>query len=199
VISNVTESRFFESSKAVRTVENHFVHVSNFAANCKNVIGIIDAFEIIKNKGYVFSLTMVGDGTDHEAAFKYVKEKDLKEVNFTGFLYGKDVVGEIEKATALVLFSNYENQPVVITESLSLGVPVIATKVGGIPEMINETNGILVESNDVDALANALKQIIKKEKVFDSEKIRTATAQKFKGEVIARQFVDFYRAGGVEI
>ncbi|WP_293299449.1 glycosyltransferase family 4 protein [Pedobacter sp. UBA4863] len=199
VISNVTESRFFESSKAVRTVENHFVHVSNFAANCKNVIGIIDAFEIIKNKGYVFSLTMVGDGTDHEAAFKYVKEKDLKEVNFTGFLYGKDVVGEIEKATALVLFSNYENQPVVITESLSLGVPVIATKVGGIPEMINETNGILVESNDVDALANALKQIIKKEKVFDSEKIRTAAAQKFKGEVIARQFVDFYRAGGVEI
>lgn len=199
VISNVTEPIFFETENKKAIKPNHFVHVSNFAANCKNVVGILRAFEILQNKGYSFSLTMVGDGDDYELAKQKVIEHNLKNIDFTGFVYGKEVVDAIREAKALVMFSNYENQPVVITESLSLGVPVIATTVGGIPEMIDDTNGILVRPKDIEALADAIARVITEEVFFDRDKIKEEAAQKFKSEIIAQQFIEFYREGGVSI
>ncbi|WP_171047797.1 glycosyltransferase [Pedobacter xixiisoli] len=197
VISNVTRDLFFENMEGQGQLVNHFVHVSNFAANCKNVKGILQSFKLLRDEGYLFSLTMVGDGDDFELA--KASAYGLENVDFTGFLYNNDVVSEMRKATALILFSNYENQPVVITESLSLGVPVVATAVGGIPEMIDESNGILVQPNDVDALSKAIKQIIIGEKKFDRNKIKEEAARKFKSEVVAQQLIAFYRDGGVDI
>ncbi|RZL26911.1 MAG: glycosyltransferase, partial [Pedobacter sp.] len=151
LISNVVKPVFFEDTVGVESIINHFCHVSNFAKGHKNVLGLLKAFSVLQSQGYSFSLTMVGDGDDFGLAKDKALEYGLANVNFTGFLYGSDVVREIKKACALVLFSNYENQPVVITESLSLGVPVIATTVGGIPEMIDDSNGILVKPKDVEA------------------------------------------------
>lgn len=199
VISNVTQDVFFEMPNGGDIKPNHFVHVSNFAANCKNVVGILKAFKILQDKDWPFYLKMVGNGDDFELAKKTVDEIGLNNVAFTGFIYGKEVVNAMREATAMVMFSNYENQPVVITESLSLGVPVIATSVGGIPEMINETNGILVEPNDVDALSRAIVQIIKGEVKFDRDKIKENAAKKYKSTVIAKQFIAFYREGGADI
>lgn len=198
VISNVTQEVFFTHREDGQTKPNHFVHVSNFAANCKNVEGILRAFKMLKDDGFPFSLTMVGKGDDFELAKRKAQEYKLEEVMFTGFVYGEEVVLKMKEAIALVMFSNYENQPVVITESLSLGVPVIATTVGGIPEMINNSNGILVEPKDVEALLNAIKQIITGEVKFDSEQIKIKAAQKFKQEVIAQEFVEFYLKGGAK-
>jgi glycosyltransferase involved in cell wall biosynthesis len=50
--------------------------------------------------------------------------------------------------------------PVTIMEALSNGLPIITTRVGGIPEIINDTNGILVPEKDSNALRNAIKGII---------------------------------------
>lgn len=199
VISNVTEAIFFETENKNTIKPNHFVHVSNFAANCKNVEGILNAFKILQDKGYSFSLTMVGDGDDFELAKQKINEHNLKNVDFTGFIYGKDVVDVMCEAKALVMFSNYENQPVVITESLSLGVPVIATTVGGIPEMIDDTNGILVKPKDVEALADAIARVITEEVFFDRDRIKEEAAQKFKSDVIAEEFIKFYRDGGADL
>lgn len=199
VISNVTQDVFFRKDDGLKTRQNYFVHVSNFAANCKNVLGILAAFKILQDTGYSVSLKMVGDGDDFELAKLKVMEYGLNNVFFTGFLYGQNVVDAMSEANALIMFSSYENQPVVITESLSLGVPVIATTVGGIPEMINDSNGILVEPRDVEALSNAVKRIITGDVNFDREQIKKEAAKKYKGDVIAQQFIEFYRAGGVDI
>lgn len=56
--------------------------------------------------------------------------------------------------------SRTESMPVAIMEALSNGLPIIATRVGGIPEIINDTNGILVPEKDSHALGNAIKEII---------------------------------------
>ncbi|MNK00494.1 Glycogen synthase [compost metagenome] len=199
LISNVVKPVFFDNNAGIKSIGNHFCHVSNFAKGHKNVLGLLEVFKTLQNQGYSFSLTMVGDGDDFELANEKAVEYGLAKVNFTGFLYGSDVVREIKKASALVLFSNYENQPVVITESLSLGVPVIATTVGGIPEMINESNGTLVEPKDVDALANAIKQVITGEINFDGDIIKEEAAQKFKSDVVAQKFIEFYREGGIDL
>lgn len=199
VISNVVKSIFFKYDDDTKAVENHFCHVSNFKKIHKNIPGTLEAFKKVQSHSLPFSLTMVGDGDDFDKAGQMVKELGLDTVNFTGFLYGNDVVEEIAKSSALVLFSNYETQGVVIIESLSLGVPVIATDTSAIPEMIDETNGILVEPNDVEALSKAIAQVITKEVNFDRNRIKADAAKKYKGDVIAQQFIEFYRAGGVNI
>lgn len=199
VISNVVKPIFFESNNDIKSIENHFCHVSNFKKVHKNIPGTLEAFKKVQSHGLPFSLTMVGNGDDFDKAGQMVKELGLDTVNFTGFLYGNDVVEEIAKSSALVLFSNYETQGVVIIESLSLGVPVIATDTSAIPEMIDETNGILVEPNDVEALSKAIAQVITKEVNFDRNRIKADAAKKYKGDVIAQQFIEFYRAGGVNI
>lgn len=199
LISNVVKPIFFEDAVEVKTIANHFCHVSNFASGHKNVLGLLEAFKIVQDLGYDFSLTMVGSGDDFELAKERAIENGLKNVKFTGFLYGRDVVDEIRKATALVLFSNYENQPVVITESLSLGVPVIATNVGGISEMVDESNGILIDPKDVESLSDAIKQVISGQKNFDSALIKHGAAQKFKSEIVAQKFIEFYRDGGLDV
>ena len=199
VISNVVKPIFFKDNSEQHSIDSHFCHVSNFTKVHKNIPGTLEAFKLTKDLNLPFSFTMVGDGDDFKKAQQMVEDYALETVNFTGFLYGNDVVEEMAKASALVLFSNYETQGVVIIESLSLGVPVIATDTSAIPEMINETNGILVEPNNVDALAKAIAQIINKEVSFDKDKIREDAAKKYKGDVIAQQFIEFYRAGGVNI
>lgn len=199
VISNVAKDVFFNTEILSSKKANHFVHISNFAANCKNVVGILQAFKILQEKGYVFSLKMVGDGDDFELAKQKAAKYNLVNVFFTGFIYGKDVVNAMKEAEALILFSNYETQSVVTIESLKLGIPVIATKVGGIPEIINHTNGILVEPNDVGALSEAIAKIIKQDVVFDSKYIEQEATKKFKASVIAGEFISFYRDGGAFI
>jgi len=195
VISNVAKDIFFNVEELSAKKTNHFVHVSNFAANCKNVLGILSAFKVLQDQGCSFSLNMVGDGDDFELAKAKVVESCLNNVYFSGFLHGKDVVDAISEADAMILFSNYENQPVVITESFSLGVPVIATPVGGIPEMIDDTNGILVQPDDINALSNAVADIITKKVTFDKNVIKEKAYKKYNSSTIAAEFICFYEAG----
>ena len=66
----------------------------------------------------------------------------------------------IKQADVFLLLSEYEGLPKTIYESLILGIPVLATKVGGIPDQINEgENGWLVDNN-FDAIYNKIKYIM---------------------------------------
>ncbi|WP_461790307.1 glycosyltransferase [Pedobacter sp.] len=198
VISNVTESIFFECCPTQHPAGFEFVHVSNFAA-CKNVKGILEAVNLLNRKGFVFSLKILGDGIDYELAKKHADYLKLSNVTFKGFVYGKDVVEAVYNAKALILFSDYENQPVVITEALSLGVPVIATTVGGIPEMVNESNGILIAPKDIAALAEAMIKIISNKVSFDKDRIKVDAFQHFHPSKVVQQFLSFYRNGGADL
>ncbi len=197
VISNVVNPVFLQAFCDVNP-KKYFVHVSNFAT-CKNVTGLLKAFQIVQDKGYQFHLKMVGDGVELKNAKRQVAEQGLSNVSFTGFLYGQDLVTLMQGAQALILFSEYENQPVVILESLSLGVPVVATTVGGIPEMIDSSNGLLVAHNDVKGLSDALIKVLMEEVTFDAEEIREQAHLKFTSDVIANQFLAFYRDGGISL
>ena len=71
-----------------------------------------------------------------------------------------DAVRVMSACDAFVLASNNEGLPVALMEALALGLPVVATAVGGVPEAINADNGVLIPSRDPAALADAIRDLV---------------------------------------
>jgi len=96
-------------------------------------------------------------------------------------------------ASALVLFSRYENLPCVIIEALCCGLPVIATDVGGVKELINMKNGMLVQSDNEEELVGAMTRMIDGYNGFHREQISSNARQRFNYLTIGKQFHDLYQ------
>jgi glycosyltransferase involved in cell wall biosynthesis len=71
----------------------------------------------------------------------------------------EDVLHHVAAADLLAVASDYEGQPIVVAEALALGVPVVATAVGRIPEMVDASVGRIVPPRDPVALAGSLVEL----------------------------------------
>jgi len=80
----------------------------------------------------------------------------------------------------------------VILEALCSGLPVISSRVGGVGEVINDNNGIMVESENVSALAAAMQKMIDDYSQYNREAIATDAAKKFSYETVAKQYLQYY-------
>ena len=92
----------------------------------------------------------------------------------------------------MVMFSRYENAPCSIIEALSTGIPVIATSVGGIPEMINSSNGILVDSENTGQLTLAMEEMIRNYHRYQRTGIAETAKAAFSYEVVGAQITAIY-------
>ena len=122
---------------------------------------LFDALKALKKKGYEFKLLVVGSGREEKRLKKEIMDKGLEnEVILTG---ERDDIPELLAASdAFVCPSLYEGLPSALLEAMEAGLPVIAIRVGGIPEAItdNET-GLLIEPKDSRALTEAIVRIMK--------------------------------------
>lgn len=118
------------------------------------------------------TLCMVGPEKDYsfESCKALTKELGLENsVEFTGMLSKKEWHKKAEDYNIFINTTNIDNAPVSVMEAMALGLPVISTKVGGMPFLIedNET-GILVKKNDIKAMVKAVDNICKNEKKTNS-------------------------------
>jgi len=84
---------------------------------------------------------------------------DTKQIHYKGELQAEDVISTLLQYDILVLPSFREGYPGVILEALSIGMPVIATKLEGIQEILKNNSGILIATNSVKQLTNAILSI----------------------------------------
>lgn len=105
-------------------------------------------------------LTIAGDGRVDRARHLIAELGIEASVDVRGWLSEIDVAAILRNAQVLVLPSLQEGQPMAILEAMSRGICVVSTRVGGIPELLGDTGGILVEPLDVDALASALFDVV---------------------------------------
>jgi len=99
----------------------------------------------------------------------------------------------MKMASALVLFSRYENLPCVIIEALCCGLPIVATNVGGIKELVNLKNGKLVQSENEEELIRAMVCMIDEYNNFDKEQISLDARERFNYSTIGKQFHQLYQ------
>jgi glycosyltransferase involved in cell wall biosynthesis len=107
-----------------------------------------------------WKLLVVGEGEEEDALRRMVAQLGLGEgVRFLG--YRPDAVRIIQASDVLALSSLVESQPLVITEAMACGVPVVATAIYGIPEIVADgRTGLLVPPAEVAPLAEALRGLI---------------------------------------
>lgn len=102
-------------------------------------------------------LLIAGDGEHRAALERRAAELDLgSSVRFLGRCDAGRVRGLLRRARALVVPSIYEGMPLVVLEAMEAGVPVVASAVSGIPEVVDGATGWLVPAEDPGALTEAL-------------------------------------------
>lgn len=136
-----------------------------FVGNLKKDKGVLDLLKAFKQADLGdFSLVFVGAGPEQALMEKTVEELDLgSRVKLLGRKPKEEVAAYMCHAKCLVLPSYHEGLPNVLNESVCLGTPVVATDVGGIPEVVNDGNGALVSVGDVQGLGAALRMVVQAE------------------------------------
>lgn len=136
-------------------------------------------------------LDVVGDGEGRARYERLAAELGIEgRVRFHGELPKFEVAAHMRRADLYVLASVYENNPCVVLEALVSGLPVVATRVGGVPEVVTEERGELADPRDVVALAATIEYALTRE--FDRAAIASGAAREFGFEAIGRSLADVY-------
>lgn len=142
----------------------------------KGLTYLLDALSILKDKGALnFTTLLIGDGPQNV----FLKEKAerlglLPRVKFEGRV-AHDRVGEyLYSADLFCLPSLSEGLPNVALEALACGVPLVGSNVGGVPELVNDDNGLLTEAANAQDLAKKLERALNTQ--WDSESISSTVS-----------------------
>lgn len=151
IIENVVDSEVFDF---LSSYDESLLFVGRLES-IKRVDFILRAFALSNlNK---FKLNIIGDGSKRQSLEDLAAALNISDrVVFHGALPKNEIAEQMKKSAALLLFSETENKPCVICEAHSVGLPVFSNSVGGVPEMTDPSNAILVENCSISDYANKL-------------------------------------------
>lgn len=191
VVPNVVDEKLFYFEANAPEVFR-FIHNVSSLKGQKNTEGLLKAFSELQKKRSDWECIMYGPVS---AELTELSDKlGLKDrIKFTGEISYEKVAEIVRTASVYVAFSNYENQPCSILEALCCGVPVIATRVGGIPEIINAGNGLLVEPGNEIQLLKAMEIMMDKLPEYKKETIADEAQKRFSYESVGKQLYSLYK------
>jgi colanic acid/amylovoran biosynthesis glycosyltransferase len=128
----------------------------------KGHLGLLEAFANVLARGIDAELVLVGDGPEKTKIEQTVSRLNLgTKVRLAGLLAEDATLCEIAEADVLVIASFMEGLPVALMEAMGMGIPVIATRVAGIPELIDDgQNGLLFSPANWEQLAERLSRLL---------------------------------------
>jgi len=167
------------------------VHVGSYQ-EVKNHFGMLGAFAQFHKKYPNTQLHLIGDGPRRGLIEDFAREKGIVDcVVFYGFQ--SNVYSFLPGMAVFTLPSMYEGIPMSIAEAMGTGLPVVATRVGGIPDMLDDESALLVPV-DVDAIAAAY------EKYYLDESLRAQHGRaalgrsvRFSAKTMAQDYVRIYQ------
>ncbi|MBA3437646.1 MAG: glycosyltransferase [Thermoleophilaceae bacterium] len=141
------------------------------------------------------TLDVVGGGELREQLEEQASELGLREaVRFHGELPKERVAKLMREADLLVLPSLHETFGCVLIEAMASGLPSVATRVGGVPEVLTPEAGALVAPRDPAALAAAIEETLGRE--FDAAKLTQVARERYSYDAFARAWSEVYKSLG---
>ena len=136
-------------------------------------------------------LEIVGDGPLRAEYERLARGLGIADrVDFRGFLPKPELAERMRRADLFALASRFENNPCVVLEAQASGLPVVATRVGGLPELVDETSGILADPRDPDDIARGIRAALQGR--FDREALAKRAVDRWGREAIGRQLAEIY-------
>lgn len=164
---NGLDLSLFKPLEKSATVTGLIVSVGRLVPK-KGIKYLIEACNELKNRNIAFTSVIVGDGEEYAMLRELIDKYNLGgQITFAGALTQNEVLRLLSQAETFVLpctvgdDGDIDGLPTVILEAMALGVPVISTRLTGIPEMIqNGLNGLLVEQKQTVELADAIQKLL---------------------------------------
>lgn len=156
---------------------------------------LLRAFAKVRETNPDCRLVIGGDGEERESLLALRKELELENyVEFRGKIPSEQRGEFYNGISAFVCSSLTETFSIVTIEAFASGLPVVATKCGGPEDLVNESNGYLVEKNDVDSLAEGMKKMIANRASFSPEDIRGQAYEKYSEENVVKQQIAVFQS-----
>jgi len=138
----------------------------------KNPFLLINTFNNLVKRNINIKLLVVGTGSLEEGMLERVKKYDLQDsIKFVGVVPLDDITELMRSSDVFLMTSAFEGMPISVLEALASGLPVVSTDVGEVKMVVkNGESGLLVKSNNVKDIAEAVLDILKNKEKFDSKK-----------------------------
>ena len=160
----------------------------------KGCMDLLQAFLKLERKHPGLKLYIAGTGVMHAPLQQHIRQATAQDrVHLLGKVPHADLNQWYNAASLTCLPSYNEGVPNVLLESMACGTPVVATRIGGIPEVINDDCGLLTEPGDIDVLRQALDKALEKD--WNHERIHQH-ASGFSWEENTRQMLDMFHGNG---
>lgn len=171
----------------------NLLHVGRFDVP-KNHAGLLKAFQKIHASHPECRLHLVGDGDLRAEIEKLAEELEITQwVRFHGMQ--SNVYPYLHDADIFVLPSIYEGIPMTIIEAMGTGLPIVASAVGGVPDMLTDGKSGLLTTGDPDAVSKAVITLIEdealRERLGENAK---KESKRFSAEYMAEQYCEIYQS-----
>ncbi|MEX1191760.1 MAG: glycosyltransferase family 4 protein [Brumimicrobium sp.] len=193
VLPNVVDESIFNldcKSSKISHNRPHFLHVSSFNDEHKNISGMLQAFKNLQDRKTPYFLHLITE-KKVEDVIHFVEEfkLDTNNLKIEGRQSPEGIAKAMKKADCFVLFSNYETFSVVLAESWMTGTPAIYSKCGGLTEIIDSHLGNQISKKDVNGLTKALESF----SIENFDRIIIAkSAEKFSSKEVSGNILEIY-------
>ncbi len=173
--------------------EYRLIQVASLNEN-KAVNNLIQAVAMLVTQYPGIRVNILGEGPERNRLENLTREYGVARlVQFVGLQTKAQVADWMQASDCFVLTSNWENQPAAVLEALACGLPVVATNVGGLPEIITDENGILTPPGNPKSLAEAVSRVIQSPELYPAHKISELARQQYSYPVVAARFDACYQ------
>jgi glycosyltransferase involved in cell wall biosynthesis len=192
IIPNVVNTAHFKNEKkhSIHT----FLHVSHLDNDHKNIEGILNTWKKFSDQTEEVVLEIGGDG-DIQHWKKRSQELNIREksISFFGTLNQKEVAEKMNVSHTFILFSNYENLPLVMIEAMASGMNVISTRVGGIAEHMGFCPwNKLIDAKNESQLLEALNASQLELAEVNRNEISEYASENFSFQSVGKKFLSAY-------
>lgn len=182
VIPNLIEEEHFTGR--IRKPGNTITFVGRMVKE-KGISELLQVWPRISEKYPDWQLKLIGDGP-------LTRQLEHPSIQWAGELTKPEISEHLGTSAFLILPSHFDNNPLVIIEAMASGLPVLATAVGGIPEMVTSRTGLLTSPNDEEALRLATEKMMNNYHSFDEKHIRKTFLEKYSSKMICQQIMAVY-------